>query len=252
MYGISSGAKEAITQIVEDLFDKIAIQFIGSVPKLRHKKTILFNIKPNASLGNLFLEAMNNRTPNIFEQDALKSLLDSAFGYVDSLKSKTKSNVVEKVDGLVKEAKAKGSRVSQSEINQAIGDELRKAKSQMKAIAESESTKIRNVGHMMDITKVAASQGDEDPTVFFVVVRDGSTCKECVRLHLNPEGTPRVWKFSELKQGYHKRDENFPSAFGLHPHCRCTLTYLSKGWGFKKGHVSYFGPGYNEHEKQRG
>jgi hypothetical protein len=252
VYGISSGGKEAISRIVEDLFDKIAVQFLGSVPKLSHKKTIFFNVKTGVSLANLFLEAMNNRSPNIFEQDALKSMLDSAYGYIDSLKSKTKSNVVEKVDGLVKEAKAKGLPLSQSEIDAAIKDELRKAKSQMKAIAESESTKFRNVGAMMDITKVAASQGDDDPLVFFVVVKDGATCKECMKLHLHPDGTPRVWRFSELKQGYHKRGESFPSAFGLHPHCRCTLTYLAKGWGFKKGHVSYVGHGHDEFARQRG
>jgi hypothetical protein len=104
---------------------------------------------------------------------------------------------------------------------------------------------------MMDISRVAAGIGDNDPTVFFVVVKDDKTCNECTRLHLNPDGTPRVLKFSELKQGYHKRGEDNPSAFGLHPHCRCTLTYLSKGFGFKAGRVAYIREGHDEYAKQR-
>jgi hypothetical protein len=104
----------------------------------------------------------------------------------------------------------------------------------------------------MDITRASASLDDADPTVFFVVVKDAATCKECIRLHLMDDGsTPKLWKFSELKQGYHKRSEDYPSAFGLHPHCRCTLTYLAKGFGFSRGRVSYIREGHDEYSKQR-
>lgn len=122
----------------------------------------------------------------------------------------------------------------------------------MQAIVESESTKLRNLGTMMDISRVAADLGDDDPTVFFIMVRDGATCKECVRLHTIDGGAPRLWKFSELKQGYHKRGEDMPSAFGLHPHCRCTLTYLSKGFGFDKtGRLKYISENHDELSTQR-
>jgi hypothetical protein len=100
---------------------------------------------------------------------------------------------------------------------------------------------------------VAAGIGDADPTVFFVLVRDQNTCKECIRLHLMPDqSTPRLWKFSELKQGYHKRGEEKASAFGLHPHCRCTLTYLSGGFGFDEfGKLEYKGENFNAYSKQK-
>jgi len=108
------------------------------------------------------------------------------------------------------------------------------------------------MGHLMDITRVAESLNDNDPTVFFIMTKDARTCKECIRLHLMDDGvTPRLWKFSQLKQGYHKRGENNPSAFGLHPHCRCTIAYYSKGTGFDKdGKDIYVGPGHDEYLKQ--
>lgn len=253
MIGISSSGKEQIANVVEDMFDTIALQFIGDIPKLRNKKLLTISSKRNYGLSHLFVQAMQNKAPNAVEQDVLKSLLESAFGYVESLKNRTRSNVTERIDGVIREAKLNGRTANESDIRDILQEELSKARSHMKAIAESEATKLRNLGTMMDISRVAANLGDNDPTVFFVVVKDGVTCKECIKLHLMPDQiTPRLWKFSELKQGYHKRGEENPSAFGLHPHCRCTLTYLSAGFGFDRmGKVSYQREDYNAYGKQR-
>lgn len=253
MNGISSSGKEQIAGVVENMFDTIALQFIGDIPKLRNKKSLVISSKRNYGLPHLFVQAMQNKAPNAVEADVLKSLLESAFGYVESLKNRTKSNVTERIDGAIREAGYQGRQVSEVEIRDILQEELAKARSHMKAIAESEATKLRNLGTMMDISRVAGNLGDNDPTVFFVVVKDGSTCKECIRLHLmDDQITPRLWKFSELKQGYHKRGENNPSAFGEHPHCRCTLTYLSSGFGFdEQGKVSYKHEDYSAFNRQR-
>lgn len=253
MIGVSGNGKEAITKIIEEMFDNIALQFIGDIPKLKHKKTFIISSKPNFGLSHLFVQAMQNKAPNPIEQDVLRSLLDSAHGYVEALKNKTRSNVTERIDGISREAKLNNRKLNEEEIQEVLSDELNKAKSHMKAIAESEATKLRNLGTMMDISRVASGLSDSDPTVFFIVVKDGATCKECIRLHLmDDEITPRLWKFSELKQGYHKRSDNNPSAFGLHPHCRCTLTYLSRGFNFdKSGKLRYHSEDYDAFSKQR-
>ena len=143
-------------------------------------------------------------------------------------------------------------KISAQDVDKVLQEEMSKAKAHLQAIVESESTKFRNLGTLMDITRVASSLNDEDPTVFFIIVKDGNTCKECVRLHTTDGMTPKLWKFSELKQGYHKRGEDNPSAFGLHPHCRCTLTYLSKGFGFdKEGKIQYKSDGFDAFISQR-
>lgn len=253
MFGISSSGKEQIGAVVEDMFDTIALQFIGDIPKLKNKKLAVISSKPNYGLSHLFVQAMQNKAPNAIEQEALKSLLESAYGFIQTLKSRTQSNVTERIDEVVRQAVLENRQADAGKIRDILQEELSKARSHMKAIAEAEATKLRNLGTMMDISRVAANLGDNDPTVFFIVVKDGSTCKECIKLHLMPDQvTPRLWKFSELKQGYHKRGENNPSAFGLHPHCRCTLTYLSNGFGFDQaGKLSYQNEGYNAFNKQR-
>ena len=252
MFGISSLGKEAIHRVVEDVFDTIALQLIGDIPKLKYKKLLLISSKPNFGLANLFVQSMGNKTLNPIEADALKSLLESSHGYIESLKNRTRSNVTERIDGAIKEAQLRKEKLSQEFVQSVVAEEMDKAKAHLKAITEAESTKLRNVGSLMDISRVASSISDQDPNVFFVVVRDASTCKECIRLHLMPnQVTPRIWKLSELKQSYHKRGGEFPSAFGLHPHCRCTLTYLSKGFGFKNGQLAYISADYDAYEAQR-
>jgi hypothetical protein len=196
---------------------------------------------------------MLNRNPNTVERDVLKSILQSADGYIQSLKSKTQSNVAEGLDGLIRTAKLQDRRASQEEVQAILDEEFRKAGNHLKIIAEAEGTKFRNMGTMMDISKMASSIGDDDPTVFFIMVRDNVTCKECIRLHAMPDGiTPKLYKFSELQNSYHKRGQNSPSIFGLHPSCRCTLAYLSKSFGFnEKGKLKYVEQDYVAYKVQR-
>lgn len=253
MIGLSSRAKEALGQVVEDLFDRVALQFIGEIPKLKNKKNLVISNQRNFGLPHLFVQSMSNKSPNPMERDFLQSLLESSHSYIEALKNRTRANIAERIDGLAREATLRKEKLKEEDVQAVLNEELGKAKSHMASIAESESTKLRNLGSMMSISRVAADIGDTDPTVFFVVIRDGSTCKECIKLHLNKDGaTPRLWKFSQLKQGYHKRGEENPSAFGLHPHCRCTLTYLARGFGFDDtGRLKYHSEGYDAFSKQK-
>lgn len=222
------------------------------MPRLKETKRLIISAQQNYGLPHLFVQAMSNRKPNEIEQDFLKSLLESADGYIESLKSRTKSNVAERIDGLAREASAQNTKLTEEAVQKAIEEEFSKAWSALQTIVEAESTKFRNLGTMVEISRMAASAGEEDPTVFFIVVRDGTTCKECMRLHLMPDGvTPRLWKFSELGQAFHKRGNDKPSAFGLHPHCRCTLTYLTLGFGFDKmGKLKFEDEGFDAYSEQ--
>lgn len=253
MIGISGTGKENIGKIVDDLFDNIALQLIGEIPRLKNKKLAIISMDQHFGLAHLFVKAMQDKAPNAIEQDLLRGLLKSTDGYIEALKNKTRSNITEAIDGLAREARLGKVKVDEAKFSAILKEEMTKARAHMTAIVESEATKLRNLGTLMNISRMATSVGDSDPTVFFVVVKDTITCKECIRLHLMPdEVTPRLWKFSELKQGYHKRNENQPSAFGLHPHCRCTLVYLSKGFAFdENGRTTYESDGYDAYASQR-
>ena len=251
MWGISSSGKESISFAVEKMFDALAYKFLGNIPKLREKSPF-FSSTPTFSLANLFLQAMNNKELNAYDKDVLRSCLNTSYGYMEGLKSKTSSNVIHAVDALIRESKANNTYVDAGKVSEIIASAMQKARSEIKLIAEAESTKTRNLGHTMEIVDNSKQEGIEDPNVFFVIVRDGEACKECVRLHMLDGGvTPRVWKMSELSMGYHKRGEDRPSACGEHPHCRCSLQQLPPGWGFKNGFVSFISIDYDEYEAQR-
>src|SRR6266404_5279748 len=106
MIGMSSAGKDQIKALIEEMFDKLALSFLGHIPRLAHMKYLAISGQKNLGLAHLFVQSMANKNPNMFEQDALKSLLESTYGYIDSLKSRTQSNLTESVDGIIKEAKA--------------------------------------------------------------------------------------------------------------------------------------------------
>jgi hypothetical protein len=252
MFGLSSSGKGQIASIIEEMFDNIALQLIGAIPQIKGRKTLIITGRQNYGLPELFVQAMANKPLNAIESDSLKSFLSSANGYIDTLKSKAKTGVAERLDALAKDSKLQARRVEAKEVQEIIDDEMKKARSAMIAIAEAESTKVRNLGTLMNISRLSSQVGDSDPTVYFIVVRDNVTCEECLRVHLLPNGTPRLFKFSELSHAYHKRGEDTPSISGLHPHCRCTLTYLGRGYSFDKtGRVKYHSDGYDAYKKQK-
>lgn len=252
MKGVTSITKEQINDVVETLFDKVAFHLLGNIPKLRNKKMAIFSSKPNYSLAQLFLSSLGS-SPNPNDQEALKNLLSTAHNYIEALKNKTQAKLTEGVEAYIKEQRSQGMTPSSEEIKNIMLKELKSAGNHVKLIGEAEATKARNMGKALQIAKVGASQGQRDPMCFFIVVRDGVTCPECIRLHLGPDKmTPRVWKLSELGFQYHKKGEQNPKIMGLHPNCRCSLTFLAENYGFKDGKVSFIGEGHNELEKQRG
>ena len=252
MYGISSSSKDAIAIAIEKMFDQLAYNLLGNIPKLRDKSPF-FGSAAKFSLAHIFVQALNNRELNHVQRDILRSILNSSYGYIESLKSKTSSNVAEAIDALVKESRLKNTLVTTSLVVGIMAHEMGKARSHMKLIAEAETTKTRNLGHLSEIISDTKNEGIEDPTVFFIIVRDGKNCVECLRLHMLPDGvTPKVYRMSELSMNWHKRGEDRPSCNGEHPGCRCSLQQLPPGWGFKAGYLAFISLDWDEYKKQRG
>jgi len=253
MRGISSSTKNKIHELVDELFDRMSLQLIGEVPSLKNKKSIIFTSKPDLTLSHLFLKSLGSERLLPQEKEALKNLLSTAEEYISSLRAKTKAQLTENIDSYVKEQNLKNQTPSTADIKNLINETLNKARDHFKTIAEAESTKARNMGKALQIGKVATSQGVQDPNVYYVVIKDGKTCSECIRLHLMDDLiTPRVWKLSEIGFNYHKKGQSNPKISGLHPHCRCSLAFLAPGFGFKAGRVSWIGEGHDEYKAQRG
>lgn len=169
------------------------------------------------------------------------SLADITSSYMDALKEKTKAQVVQKITS------------NPDNLKSELEDTMTKVQAEVTRIVETESTIARNMGADDAIQRLSGLTGEIDPTVYFLVLKDGKACDECVRLHLMPDGiTPRVWKRSEVSSGYHKKGSDAPSIGGLHPHCRCLLHGLQTGFGFgKAGNVVWKGEDHDEYKAQR-
>lgn len=220
MVGLNSQSRDRINKIVEDLFDTSAILLLGAIPSLIRKKPTLLGFAATLGLVNLFVQAMNNKSPNVIEEDVLKSVLDGANNYINVLKNKTSNDIIQRIEGLARESKLSADKIPEEELQKILQEEMKKARSNLQKIVMAESTKTRNLGSAMNITRFAAMRGESDPTVAFMVIKDKNTCEECIRVNLMEDGiTPRVYKMSELSAGYFKRGDKVPSLNGQHPHC---------------------------------
>jgi hypothetical protein len=63
-----------------------------------------------------------------------------------------------------------------------------------------------------------------------------SACEHCKRLHLGPDGQPRIFRLSDLignGTNFKKKTADWNPVVGpVHPHCACSLLRVPEGWGF--------------------
>lgn len=63
-------------------------------------------------------------------------------------------------------------------------------------------------------------------------------CKHCKRLHLDPDGFPRIFKLSDLEANGSnfgkKASEWLPVIGAVHPNCQCPMSRRPAGWGFNE------------------
>ena len=252
MVGLPHKLADFIENFVDNKFNSISLDFLGLIPKLSREKKIVFTTN-KSSLTSLFLQALGSRNPNQSEEDTLKTILRISSGYVDMLKEKTKTNILQNVDSYFRNQNLSDNEINTNVVQNMINDEIDKAGSHFKMIVNAESQKAINTGTALQIKKVGESQGIADPTVFFIVTVDDVTGPYEFILHLLPDRvTPRVWKLSEIQSGYYKPGDQYPSFSGLHPNCRCKITYLAPNWGFDgSGHIKFKGLDWDEFKEQR-
>lgn len=249
---LGPAAVRLIETAISKLFEKIREHTFGD--KHPTGKRLYVAYKPELTLKGIFNAGASEEGVKPSE-DLFKTLIKISGSYLDAAEAKAKAKTVQAVQAFLIDAGNKGVKTDvETVLGGKLYEILGETQRDVKRIMETESTVVRNTSIMDGIVRSNAAAGIEDPTVFFVTVRDQHRCDECTRLHVQPDGvTPRVWKLSELGSGYHKRGEPTPKVGGLHPHCRCVLTTLLPGYGFNAaGKVQYKSPGYDEFKTQRG
>lgn len=245
---VPDAAKQKFEEIIDQAFEKTAGEMLGYIPG-NQKKTIIFSSKrPSYTLADLFVKGMQNKAPNDVERDALKGLIRIAYSYISGLKERTKANILNEIDAIIRKGDGKGGPASAKSVELAIKVEMNKAKTNLKTIAQAEGGKAINAGKTMDITRVGASLGISDPNCYFQI-RPSTVCKICMKNHVMPDGvTPRVFKLSQIKASPLTKEEvaaGGVSLYGAHVNCLCSLQMIVPGWGFKEGKLAWIGLGYD-------
>lgn len=252
MKGLPLRIIDKIEEIIGAQFDEITLDFLGIIPKLSRNKRIIFTTT-RSNLTSLFLQALGHRKPNQDEEDTLKGCLRVASNYIDALKERTQARAVQEANAYAQETFANNKQLAPSKIRKIVVQEMGKAQNHLKLIVNSETNKAVNTGTALQIQTVAEDVGDKDPVVFFHVTKDDRTGPEEWILHLLPDRkTPRLWYLSEIGAGYHKVGDPNPKLPGLHPNCRCKITYLPKSFGFgPEGKIKWVELDHDEIKEQR-
>lgn len=258
-FALGKAAVRKIHAAVDALFARAKARLLARRPPKEIRITTTsqpVGVRDDLSLPGIFNTAATQEgfRPSESIRDTLNHV---ASGYLDAHCELAKVKAVSAVQNFLSEAETK--KVN-TDVQTVLGGHLAELMGtvvrNVKTIVETETTRARNAGTLDVITKVAAVTRDDDPTVFFVIVRDQHICEECLRLHQvtgTIAGPPKVYKLSEVGHGHHKRGEDNPKVGGLHPLCRCTMVYLARGFGFDAaGKVTYVGPNHDELKNQRG
>jgi len=254
---LPQGVIKSIHAVIDAIFDRAKFRFLGTPVK---NKEIRIGVVPRAAESRPDLTLQNafdmaSRSGGLQPDDRVRdSLTTIAASYIDAHRESAKAKVVNAVSSFLIDAAKNGVK---TDVETVLGGEIEvlmgKIKSDLQTIVEAETTKARNTGAAVTVSKVSASLGISDPTCAFIGPNDNITCGSCLRLFFLPDKvTPKVYKMSELKSGYTKKGDEFPSLSGAHPRCRHSLTQILPGFGFRAGKITWISKDHDEYRHQRG
>ncbi len=236
---------------VAKLFGQLRMRVLGN--KYPAGKFLVVASRPDLSLRGLF-EAAQTAEGVKPREEVVQPLLDVANSYLDAAEARAQAGIVHEVQAFLHDAARSGVKTDASTVlGGKLADIFGKAAKDVRRILEAESTLSRNTGAVDGISRVAAAIGIEDPVMVQLHPLDEYTCEECLRICYMPDRlTPRAWRMSELKAGYHVKGEDIPSLGGQHPHCRGHWTQILPGYGFNAaGRITHVEPGYDLISAQR-
>lgn len=237
-----------ITDTVNDLFFKLKAAFLGRFFKGPYIYfEVIDDLDPMNTLEGLVKYTMHALYgPNAQISDDLLSQLSQR---VDQYFDIEKDNVTKQI---LQEAKSAD---SFEDFKHVLVEQLDSVTSRVNLLVTSESRIAQAYAEKEGIMQLAASIGVTDPTVAKFGVIDDKTCENCIKLWHQPDNLfiPKVYKLSELKDGYNEGPVPIPTVGPTHPHCRHVLTFISPNFGFdERGRVKFMYLGYDVYADQRG
>lgn len=246
---LSAKVLKKVHDSVDKILNNVKRRFIGYVHP-NDKYMIFQAAPPKVSLSDLYFDSAKTHSTK-GNPEVIDSLKKIASDYIEAQRAATKARVVHTIETFLTDADKKDVNFDKV-LKTQLKDVFDQAKVGIKRVVETEATSARNTGALDGIVKLNAFVGQDDPVVYFIPVRDKDLCLECKRLHLMEDDvTPRLWRLSEVKTGYHIKGEDFPSVSGCHPLCRCTMNTMLSDFGFKNGRAAFIGIGFDALADQR-
>ena len=250
-------AVKAVSSIVSSIFDRAKKRFLG-------KEVSGYGIKfipvthpvqhrQDLSLRGIFDSAA--RAEGMVPNEKLYTEVERGVeDYFDAHEKLATAKVLNALQSYLHDAETgKSQKNPHKELGNVLSDVLDKVSDDVQKVVDTESTRAKNYSTLDAIGKISAVVGVSDPVVYFAGPVDGHTCDNCLKFFfLEDKKTPRVWKVSELKNGYFKKGDITPCVGALHPHCRHALCSILPGYGFKNGKLEFIEPGYDVFKEQRG
>lgn len=245
---ISPKQRILITESVNDIFYRLQARLLGRFfkgPKIYF--SVVDETDPIHTLEGAYrytLKTLYGADAEASEQD-IKDLTDISHNYMEAERLK-------RVNKILQDIAAADTR---REAAKAVSENIDKATSYMDTLAVTETRIVQAHAEKDGITRLASSIGIDDPIVAKLGITDTKLCKACRKLWHRPGNIaiPRVYKLSELKDGYNK-SQNDPIATHnpTHPNCRHVLTMIPPGYGFDQGGViKFIGFGHDEYAHQQ-
>lgn len=241
--------KKQIEKIINDLFYNLKARLLGrffSGPRIYFE--VLGSVNPLDTL-----EGVYNYTYTMLygpgakpSKKRAKQLSQITGNYIEAERLKTINKIMMGIE------KAKDFDEVKEEIDKYVG----KATSYVKKLVNTEVRHVQANAEREGIEKLGASISVDDPTVCKLGVVDKKLCKCCKKLWHTEDNihVPKVYKLSELKDGYNDNHKSPTATIGpTHPHCRHVLTMVPPNFGFTdKGVIQFKGFGYDVYAEQRG
>ena len=240
--------KVEIEKAVDELFFTLKAKILGRFFK---GPRIFFEIvqttSPLESIEGLFRYTYQTLNPGKEPpEEVIKKLALITGTYIEAERIKTHDRIVSGVE----EAK------TDQEAQTAISIGIEKATQYIDMLVNNEARVIQSYAEKAGIGELAADLGIEDPTVAKLGVIDERMCKVCRKLWHTDENirVPKVYKLSELAEGYNKNHKNPIATIGpSHPRCRHVMSMIPPNFGFgPTGQIQFKGFGYDIWAEQHG
>jgi hypothetical protein len=193
------------------------------------------------------------------ETMAIDHLNETFKGYLDKLKQEVvtnmskvilENNMLHKFELIAKPDKTLEEQeeirdLTMSKIKQELRDATGKSSRNWDRIVSTEMGNAIGMGSADRIAKDNVDKDAEDVYVYRIIKNDAKLCKYCRKFYLDNDGTPKLYRFSELLgngTNYGKKAVDWLPVLGaVHPYDRCSPALeLKPGWKLLPGGKTTF------------